>query len=198
MSDFTVCFPLSLSIFHFNLCIPPPFPSTLALPLSFFIFHFEITCSLICSLAFNLSISIEAKLFLYDHLSHSHKAAFAGVFVILLPFFVPNLFGPLGGAWPSTFSEWNAPKPMHEALLEGALQRQISDDQQIGLWSPLANQGWKPCSESPKLHFGGDRPISTDRQVFCYPACLICADDVGYQIIVCQQILCICYLSYLC
>ncbi|KAI9100876.1 hypothetical protein K1719_024000 [Acacia pycnantha] len=113
--------------------------------------------------------------------------------------FVPNLFGPLGGAWPSTFSEWNAPKPMHEALLEGALQRQISDDQQIiGLWSPLANQGWKPCSESPKLPFGGDRPISTDRQVFCYPACLICADDVGYQIIVCQQILCICYLSYLC
>ncbi|KAI9097595.1 hypothetical protein K1719_025366 [Acacia pycnantha] len=92
-----------------------------------------------------------AKLFLYDHLSHSHKAAFAGVFVILLPLFVPNLFGPLGGAWPSTFSEWNAPKPMHEALLEGALQRQISNDQQIGLWSPLANQGWKPCSESSKL-----------------------------------------------
>ncbi|KAK4274175.1 hypothetical protein QN277_017443 [Acacia crassicarpa] len=92
-----------------------------------------------------------AKLFLYDHLSHSHKAAFAGAFVILLPFFVPNLFGPLDGAWPSMFSEWNAPKPMHEALLEGALQRQISDDQQIGLWSPLANQGWKPCSESPKL-----------------------------------------------
>ncbi|XP_054788476.1 O-fucosyltransferase 31 isoform X2 [Prosopis cineraria] len=91
------------------------------------------------------------KLFLYNHLSHSHKAAFAGVFVILLPAFVPNLFGPLGGASPLMFSEWNAPKPMHEALLEGALQRQISVDQQISLWSPLANQGWKPCSESPKL-----------------------------------------------
>ncbi|XP_028802238.1 O-fucosyltransferase 31 isoform X2 [Neltuma alba] len=91
------------------------------------------------------------RLFLYDQLSHSHRTAFAAVFVILLPVFVPNLFGPLGGASPSMFSEWNAPKPMHETLLEGALQRQISVDQQISLWSPLASEGWTPCSESPKL-----------------------------------------------
>ncbi|KAF7817031.1 O-fucosyltransferase 31-like [Senna tora] len=83
---------------------------------------------------------------------HSQQAAFAGAFVILLPVFFPNLFGPLGRASPSMFSEWNAPKPMHGALLEGALQRKFSIDQQISLWSPLANQGWKPCNESPKLH----------------------------------------------
>ncbi|XP_061372068.1 O-fucosyltransferase 31 [Gastrolobium bilobum] len=87
---------------------------------------------------------------LFDQLTHSQKSAFAVVFVILLPPFFPNLFHPLGRASPSMFSEWNAPKPRHLALLEGALQRQTSVELQNSLWSPLAYQGWKQCIEPPK------------------------------------------------
>ncbi|KAJ7965814.1 O-fucosyltransferase family protein [Quillaja saponaria] len=91
------------------------------------------------------------KLYLYDQLNQSQKAAVAGVFLVLLPVFFPNLFGPLGRASPSMFSEWNAPRPRHVALLQGALQRQISIREHINLWAPLANQGWKPCTEPPKF-----------------------------------------------
>ncbi|XP_027354871.1 O-fucosyltransferase 31-like [Abrus precatorius] len=87
---------------------------------------------------------------LFNQLNHSQKSAFAVAFVILLPPFIPNLFQPLGRAFPSMFSEWNAPKPMHVALLEGALRRQSSVERQTSLWSPLAYQGWKPCTEPPK------------------------------------------------
>lgn len=38
------------------------------------------------------------------YLSGSQRAAIAGLFVLLLPVFVPNLFGPLGRASPSMFS----------------------------------------------------------------------------------------------
>ncbi|RDX89896.1 hypothetical protein CR513_28311 [Mucuna pruriens] len=90
------------------------------------------------------------KLHLWSQINHSQKSAFAVVFVILLPPFFPNLFEPLGRASPSMFSEWNAPRPMHEALLESALQRRTSVELQTSLWSPLAYQGWKPCAERPK------------------------------------------------
>ncbi|XP_020212452.1 O-fucosyltransferase 31 [Cajanus cajan] len=86
----------------------------------------------------------------FTKLNHSQKSAFAVVFVILLPPFFPHLFQPLGRASPSMFSEWNAPRPMHVALLESALQRQTSVELQTSLWSPLAFQGWKPCTERPK------------------------------------------------
>ncbi|KAI4307494.1 hypothetical protein L6164_030673 [Bauhinia variegata] len=92
-----------------------------------------------------------SKLNLNNQINHSQKAAFAGAFVILLPVFFPNLFGPLGRASPSMFSEWNAPKPRHVTLLEGALQSHTSTQQETNLWSPLAYQGWKPCNEPPKL-----------------------------------------------
>ncbi|CAN6914490.1 unnamed protein product [Brassica oleracea] len=45
-------------------------------------------------------------------------------------------------------SEWNAPRPRHLRLLEGALHRQISIRQQVELWSPLPDQSWKPCTQS--------------------------------------------------
>ncbi|KAJ4701456.1 O-fucosyltransferase family protein [Melia azedarach] len=93
------------------------------------------------------------KLF-YHHQNHSQRMAFAGLFVILLPIFVPNLFSPLSRASPSMFSEWNAPRPRHLSLLKGALNRQVPINQQSELWSPLAYQGWKPCAEftaSPSL-----------------------------------------------
>ncbi|WVZ21566.1 hypothetical protein V8G54_008888 [Vigna mungo] len=90
------------------------------------------------------------KLQIFTQLNHSQKSAFAVVFVILLPVFFPDLFQPLGRASPSMFSEWIAPRPMHVDLLEGALQRQTSVELQTSLWSPLAFQGWKPCTERPK------------------------------------------------
>ncbi|XP_010254530.1 PREDICTED: uncharacterized protein At1g04910-like [Nelumbo nucifera] len=85
---------------------------------------------------------------LYRHNVSSQRGTFAGLLVLLLPVFFPHLFSPLSHASPSVFSEWNAPKPRHLPLLKGALQRQSSDRQQSDLWSPLADQGWKPCINS--------------------------------------------------
>ncbi|XAR62079.1 hypothetical protein NMG60_11016685 [Bertholletia excelsa] len=83
-----------------------------------------------------------------NHIGQTQRAAFAGLLVLMLPIFCPNLFIPLGRASPSLFSEWNAPKSQHPHLLLDALQRQTADRQQSNLWSPLAYQGWKPCIET--------------------------------------------------
>ncbi|KAL5559977.1 hypothetical protein UlMin_036188 [Ulmus minor] len=86
----------------------------------------------------------------YDYYpTQSQRAALAALLLVLLPAFSPNLFAPLGRAYPSIFSEWNAPKPRHLRLLEGALGSQTSVQLQTKLWSPLANQGWRPCFEEP-------------------------------------------------
>ncbi|XWS25381.1 hypothetical protein CRYUN_Cryun27aG0063800 [Craigia yunnanensis] len=88
----------------------------------------------------------------YNHQIHqSQRSAFAALFLILLPIFLPNLFAPLGRAPPSLFSEWNAPKPRHLPLLEVALHRRTPIKQQSNLWSPLPNQGWKPCINSANI-----------------------------------------------
>ncbi|KAK8552133.1 hypothetical protein V6N13_120555 [Hibiscus sabdariffa] len=85
----------------------------------------------------------------YNHQIHqSRRSAFAALFLLLLPIFLPNLFAPLGRASPSLFSEWNAPKPRHLSLLEVALHWKTPIKQQSDLWSPLPNQGWKPCIDS--------------------------------------------------
>ncbi|XP_047049048.1 O-fucosyltransferase 31-like isoform X1 [Lolium rigidum] len=76
----------------------------------------------------------------------------AAAAVVLLPAIFPALFSPLGRAFPSLFSEWNAPKPMHESLLNQALQWTIPDEQKRDLWTPLPYQGWKPCLKSPGAH----------------------------------------------
>ncbi|KAL3514268.1 hypothetical protein ACH5RR_026985 [Cinchona calisaya] len=80
--------------------------------------------------------------------SQTRKWALGGVFVLILPNLFPSLLTPLARAYPSLFSEWNAPKPMHLGLINGALQRQNSDEQESELWSPLLNQGWKHCADS--------------------------------------------------
>ncbi|XP_039049833.1 O-fucosyltransferase 31-like [Hibiscus syriacus] len=84
-----------------------------------------------------------------NHQSHqSQRSAFAALFLLLLPIFLPNLFAPLGRAYPSLFSEWNAPKPRHLSLLDVALHWKTPIKQRSDLWSPLPNQGWKPCIDS--------------------------------------------------
>ncbi|KAI3672590.1 hypothetical protein L6452_38685 [Arctium lappa] len=89
--------------------------------------------------------------------TQAQRAAFAGIFVILLPSFFPNLFDPLGRAYPSMFSEWNAPSPKHIRLLEGALHQQISEKQQSDIWSPLTYQGWKPCLDSASVSLNPEK-----------------------------------------
>ncbi|KAG8660316.1 O-fucosyltransferase 31 [Manihot esculenta] len=91
------------------------------------------------------------KQLLHGHQSHSQRTAFAGLLVILLPIFFPRVFGPLGRASPSLFSEWIAPKPRHLPLLKAALNRHILSRQQSELWSPLPHQGWRPCTDHSTL-----------------------------------------------
>ncbi|KAI3685961.1 hypothetical protein L1987_79630 [Smallanthus sonchifolius] len=89
--------------------------------------------------------------------SQSQRVAFAGIFLILVPNFFPNLFDPLGRAYPSMFSEWNAPSAKHIRLLEGALHQEISEKQQSDIWSPLVYQGWKPCFDSASVPFNPEK-----------------------------------------
>lgn len=81
-----------------------------------------------------------------SHNNQSQRIAFAGLLMLLLPILSPNLFDPLARAWPSLFSEWNAPRSRHYRLLQSALERRISMRQKSELWSPLGIQGLKPCS----------------------------------------------------
>ncbi|KAI5655018.1 hypothetical protein M9H77_32205 [Catharanthus roseus] len=85
--------------------------------------------------------------------SEVRKWSLGGLFVLLLPIFFPSLFTPLGRAYPSIFSEWNAPKAMHLKLLNGALNRVTSEKQESELWSPLPYQGWIPCANSQSSRF---------------------------------------------
>ncbi|XP_016468725.1 O-fucosyltransferase 39 isoform X2 [Nicotiana tabacum] len=71
--------------------------------------------------------------------------AIAGVFMLLLPIFCANL---LSHASPTIVKDLNAPKFRHSRLAKSALQRQTSNEEQSELWTPLAHQGWKPCTES--------------------------------------------------
>ncbi|KAF4350470.1 hypothetical protein F8388_005080 [Cannabis sativa] len=88
----------------------------------------------------------------HHHIHHSHRAgAMAGLLVLLFPIWFPSLFSPLSHASPSAFAEWNAPKPRHAKLLKSALQTETSSVQRSDLWTPLANQGWKPCVESSSV-----------------------------------------------
>ncbi|XP_059279624.1 O-fucosyltransferase 31 [Lycium ferocissimum] len=71
-----------------------------------------------------------------------------GLLLLLLPNLFPSLFSPLSRSYPSLFSEWNAPRPMHLHLLNRALQQQTSNAQEADLWSPLPNQGWEACADN--------------------------------------------------
>ncbi len=82
------------------------------------------------------------------HRCNHGGVSLAALSVLLLPLLFPTLFTPLGHASPSSLSEWNAPKPKHSRLLKSAIQHQAPDGQRSDLWTPLANQGWKPCVES--------------------------------------------------
>lgn len=46
------------------------------------------------------------------------------------------------------YSELNPIKPRHSRLLRSAVQRETPTSQLSEIWTPLENQGWKPCDES--------------------------------------------------
>jgi len=48
----------------------------------------------------------------------------------------------------SLYSELNPIKPRHSRLLRSAVQRETPTSQLSEIWTPLENQGWKPCDES--------------------------------------------------
>lgn len=66
------------------------------------------------------------------------------VFTVLL---LPLLFPFCQASSSSMLLEWKVPKPRHVSLLKSALQRESSNGEKSDLWSPLEDQGWRPCIE---------------------------------------------------
>ncbi|GAB4847220.1 O-fucosyltransferase 39 [Ancistrocladus abbreviatus] len=81
----------------------------------------------------------------FEHQFHWSGGSLASLFLLLFQIFFISLLSPLGYASPTSFSEWNAPKPRHSNLLKGAVQTQTSNREQSDLWFPLPDQGWRPC-----------------------------------------------------
>ncbi|KAL8194057.1 hypothetical protein R6Q57_026299 [Mikania cordata] len=72
-----------------------------------------------------------------------------GLLVIILPALITVIFAPLSYASTSSFmSESIVPKPRHSRLFKTALQQENLKEQKSDLWTPLVNQGWKPCIDS--------------------------------------------------
>ncbi|VFQ88087.1 unnamed protein product [Cuscuta campestris] len=70
----------------------------------------------------------------------------------LLLLLLPALFlNPFCHASPSISHESIGPKPRHSSLFKSALQRQTAPQEKIELWMPLANQGWKPYTNSVRI-----------------------------------------------
>ncbi|KAL7613928.1 hypothetical protein Lser_V15G06951 [Lactuca serriola] len=82
------------------------------------------------------------------HNSRRRFRSLCGLLVILLPALFASLFAQFGYASPSVLSDSSVPKLRHSRLLKSALQHQTLNEQQSDLWTPLANQGWKPCINS--------------------------------------------------
>ncbi|KAL2905861.1 O-fucosyltransferase 39 [Bienertia sinuspersici] len=70
---------------------------------------------------------------------------FVGILLLLVcPIFLGCLVTASADASPNLFSEWMSVKPRHSNLLKDALKSEPSDDE-TELWSPLPDQGWRPC-----------------------------------------------------
>ncbi|KAK9713147.1 hypothetical protein RND81_06G006500 [Saponaria officinalis] len=65
---------------------------------------------------------------------------FAGVLLLLL-------HSVSSQASSGIFSDWVSAKPRHSNLLKDALRDQTPNDEPSELWSPLPDQGWRPCGE---------------------------------------------------
>ncbi|CAI0419857.1 unnamed protein product [Linum tenue] len=65
--------------------------------------------------------------------------ALPGLLLLLLPILLlPS----------AVYSELYVPKPRHLTLLKSALERETSNGEHSDMWTPLSDQGWKPCIRS--------------------------------------------------
>ncbi|XP_031109029.1 O-fucosyltransferase 39 isoform X2 [Ipomoea triloba] len=78
----------------------------------------------------------------------SRGGAMAALLLLLLPVFFPTLFTTFISASPSILSESIIAKPRHSSLFKSALQRETTPEEKAEIWTPLANQGWKPVTDS--------------------------------------------------
>ncbi|TYI40630.1 hypothetical protein ES332_A02G176400v1 [Gossypium tomentosum] len=85
------------------------------------------------------------KIMRFQYKPVRRQEAIVGLFVLLFPVLLPCFFASFSHASPSTFLEWNVPKPRHLRLLTSALQRESSNGEPTDLWAPSADQGWRPC-----------------------------------------------------
>ncbi|KVI08664.1 O-fucosyltransferase 39-like [Cynara cardunculus var. scolymus] len=76
--------------------------------------------------------------FAFTDAANVMKLHHGGLLILLLAFCT----------WPSVLSDLSDPKPRHSRLFKTALQHQDLNDHDSDLWTPLRNQGWKPCFES--------------------------------------------------
>ncbi|KAI9125191.1 hypothetical protein K1719_003807 [Acacia pycnantha] len=78
--------------------------------------------------------------------THGRGALSCFSFLFFIMFFASSLT-QLSHASRSMFQEQGAIKPRHSRLLKSALKRDTSTSQFSDLWTPLENQGWRPCVE---------------------------------------------------
>ncbi|XP_065873978.1 O-fucosyltransferase 39 [Euphorbia lathyris] len=71
-----------------------------------------------------------------------NREAIAGLVLLVFPFLLSHVSS-------SELSEIIVPKARHLNLVQSALQRETSQEKQSDLWVPLADQGWRPCVDSP-------------------------------------------------
>lgn len=89
--------------------------------------------------------------FQYQRLNRRRNQGFSGFFMLLGSVFLAALFSSLVHASPTLFSDWMSTKPRHPNLLKDALRSQAPSEEPYELWSPLPDQGWRPCMEEPQV-----------------------------------------------
>ncbi|KAF7829286.1 O-fucosyltransferase 39-like isoform X1 [Senna tora] len=79
---------------------------------------------------------------------HLHTGAtLATLSLLFFNVFFATFLTPFTHASSSMYPEQGAIKPRHLRLLKSALERETSTSQLSDLWTPLENQGWRPCVE---------------------------------------------------
>ncbi|KAJ8444969.1 hypothetical protein Cgig2_029163 [Carnegiea gigantea] len=79
-----------------------------------------------------------------EKLNRRNEHPFIAGFLVVL---VASFLTPLADASPTTFNESVSAKPRHSNLFKAALRSQTPNGEPSQLWSPLPDQGWKPCTD---------------------------------------------------
>lgn len=106
--------------------------------------------------------------FEYQNLNRRRNEGFCatGFLLLLCSVFLASFFSPLVHAYPTLFSDWMSAKPRHPNLLKDALRSQAPNEEPSELWSPLPDQGWRPCMEEPQVHAKPENKSQGYLQIF--------------------------------